>query len=576
VTAIGDIFIQNGCGQWLHFTQPDSIFVAWETSEVSDVLLAVEDAISNAKAVVGFLAYEAARGIDPILETQPPGNVPLAWFGCYSPPEILNKLPMPQGKPQKLNWHCSTSEASYVEALSRIKDYIREGDTYQVNFTVRLNAAHSGDPYALFYQLQSSQQSSNAAFINIGEHVICSVSPELFFELSGSHITARPMKGTARRGTTLDDDFTIAEALRHSPKDCAENVMIVDMIRNDIGRVARPGSVRVSSLFDVEHYPTVSQLTSTVEAETDASFAEIMRALFPCASITGAPKIRTMQIIRELESAPRGIYTGSIGYWLPGRVARFNVAIRTVVMDQKHAVAQYGVGGGIVWDSVPQNEYAECQTKAMVLSEGGAHFELLETLLWEQGDGYFLLDSHIQRVKNSAQYFGFSFDEIEVRERLFQAVENSDQVRCRVRCLLSREGGIQVELHTIGSEAPVRSVGLALHACSSQDPFVYHKTTQRDVYERARLQCPECDDVLLVNERGELTESTIANLVVVRGDVRTTPPRSSGLLAGTFRDALLSNKQIVEGIVTIEALKQADSIFLINSVRKWMPVTLLP
>jgi para-aminobenzoate synthetase/4-amino-4-deoxychorismate lyase len=245
------------------------------------------------------------------------------------------------------------------------------------------------------------------------------------------------------------------------------------------------------------------------------------------------------------------------------------------VIDQKHHVACYGVGGGIVWDSVPDDEYAECQTKTKVLSGVPQDFEILETLLWEREGGYFLLGPHIQRAICSAQYFGISLEQSEMQTSLENAIQHYKGDRCRVRWLLSQDGSMRVELHAMGESAPVKRVGLALDACNSQDPFLYHKTTHRAVYEQARLQCPEADDVLLVNERGEVTESTIANLVIATGDMRVTPSVSSGLLPGTFREELIKSNQISEGVVTVHDIKQADSIYLINSVRQWMPVEFL-
>ncbi|MBT3192288.1 MAG: aminodeoxychorismate synthase, component I, partial [Verrucomicrobia bacterium] len=372
------------------------------------------------------------------------------------------------------------------------------------------------------------------------------------------------------------EDDRLAEALHASPKDRAENVMIVDMIRNDIGRVAEPGSVRVSRMYDVERYPTVNQMTSTVEGKTQASLSELMRALFPCASITGAPKVRAMQIIRELESGPRGMYTGCIGHWLPERHARFNVAIRTVVVDRRDGAASYGVGGGIVWDSIAGQELSECLTKAEVLNTSRPRFDILETLLWTEEDGFYLLDRHIERARASAHYFGYVFDEAAMIEQLTEAVGAFPGDRGRVRWLLFPEGTSRCEVIPlpVRADSAVR-VRIAPHACKSSDVFLYHKTTNRAVYARAKEMRPDCDDVLLVNERGEVTESTIANVVAEVDGELITPPIASGLLAGTFRGELLELGEIREGRLTPDMLASADALFLINSVRKWMPVTLV-
>ncbi len=576
MTAKGDIVAQNGQGQWLRFRNPKRVHVATEVCAVADVLSDVDAAIAGGIPVAGFVAYEAAGGIDPYLITHSTDACPLVWFGEYSEPDILEHLPEPQQPPPTLSWHPSITDADYVAAISRIKQYILSGDTYQVNFTIRMQCRSVGDPYSLFYRLQASQQAENAVYLDLGDMAICSASPELFFTVDGKQILMRPMKGTARRGTTADDDRQHVQALFKSQKNRAENVMIVDMIRNDIGRVADPGTVRVTRLFDVERYPTVNQMTSTVVGMTSASLSELMHALFPCASITGAPKVRTMQIIKEIETEPRGIYTGTLGYWLPGRKARFNVAIRTVAVDKVTDDATYGVGGGIVWDSVDHHELAECLTKADVLNAPWRPFSILETLLWTSLDGFYLLDRHIDRAKQSADYFEYCFDEVAMQKQLADAVKECGAGAWRVRWLLARDGEAMTEFSALDldRQRPLR-VGVVVDACVSTNVFLYHKTTNRTVYGDALEQCPDCDDILLINERGEVTESTIANVVIEIEGERITPPVSSGLLAGTFRGELIEQGEIREGIVTSQMLAKADFVFLINSVRKWIPVTII-
>jgi len=567
VTAVGDIFIRDGVGQWLRFSRPQRLHIAENYGEVAEVLAAIDSEIEAGNTVAGFLSYEAAPGIDPAFETRDSGGFPLVWFGVYDVPTVISELPEPQYSSSALSWQSSVTESEYAALISRIKSYIAAGDTYQVNFTIRMQSGCAADSYSLFYRLQQSQQSNSSAYIDIGDFAICSSSPELFFELDADLIRMRPMKGTARRGLSFaDDEFCIHE-LHNSQKNRAENVMIVDMVRNDLGRIAIPGSVKVTRLFDVERYPTLLQMTSTVEAHTNAAFSSIMQALFPCSSITGAPKVRTMQIIRELEDTPRGIYTGSIGYWLPGRRARFNVAIRTAVVDRIENCVNYGAGGGIVWDSVDSQELDECLVKAEVLNAEIAEFEILETLVWSDMDGFVLLNRHLRRAAESAVYFGFKYDEQSVRSKLECAVADIDSGRHIVRMLLSRSGDVRIEATPLVLGNAVRRVGVLADSCDSGDCFLYHKTTKRAVYEQAKAAMPECDDVLLMNERGELTESTIANLVVDIGGERITPPVSSGLLAGTMRAELLEAGEIKEGIVTVEMLQNADAVQLINSVR---------
>jgi para-aminobenzoate synthetase/4-amino-4-deoxychorismate lyase len=376
------------------------------------------------------------------------------------------------------------------------------------------------------------------------------------------------MKGTTARGRTVAEDNQLAKWLFTSEKNRAENVMIVDMIRNDIGRVSETGSVYVPQLFNIERYPTILQMTSTVTGTSQAGIADIMAALFPCASITGAPKVSTMQIISELEPEPRGVYTGCIGFFAPGRRAQFNVAIRTVVVDKKQETAEYGVGGGIVWGSEMESEYEEWQTKARILTERRPDFELLESMLWLPDDGFFLLDRHLKRLSESARYFGFHCDLHQVREKLTRFMDPGVDQPQKVRLILHKNGSIEVERSSVGKITPT-IITLATEPIDSNDVFFYHKTTHRQMYELMQIGLTDIDDVLLWNKEEELTETTTANIVLnINGDL-ITPPVSSGLLAGTFRQELLKRGQIQEGVVKIHDLAEVEEIFLINSVRKW-------
>jgi para-aminobenzoate synthetase/4-amino-4-deoxychorismate lyase len=351
-------------------------------------------------------------------------------------------------------------------------------------------------------------------------------------------------------------------------------VMIVDMVRNDMGRIAKPGTVHVPKSFEIEKYPTVMQMTSTVSSSTSASFSDIVRALFPCASITGAPKVRTMQIIKELEQSARGIYTGAIGYMGPHRKAEFNVAIRTVMIDKKEKHAEYGVGGGIVWDSQAEKEYYECRVKTAVLIADRPDFELLETILWEKGKGYFLLDKHLNRLKQSAGYFEYPLDLETIQNRLAVIMEDWSETMYKVRIKINEQGKISIESQPLDELATVQAlkIKLADKPVKTKDPFLYHKTTNRKVYDNARKTRKEYDDVLLWNEKNEITESTIANVVIEKNGKKITPPVNCGLLAGTFREWLLERGEIEEGIVTVEDFYNADKVFLINSVRHWISV----
>ncbi|MCX7046913.1 MAG: aminodeoxychorismate synthase component I [Candidatus Sumerlaeota bacterium] len=563
---------------WLCFIKPIQVIQTHDIERIEDCLRRVEDALAQGLHAAGFIAYEAAPAFDRALSAHPPGPLPLLWFGLYEAPQWLESLPIPAGATcQTAAWTNAISKEKYLEALRKIRNYIANGHTYQVNFTTRLRADFHGDAYAFFHALYQAQPTPYAAYLDLGDHAICSGSPELFFDLSGAEIFSRPMKGTGTRGLTTQEDELRAAALRASPKERAENTMIVDMIRNDLGRIAHAGSVRVTDMFTVERYATVLQMTSTARAETGASLTKILRAMFPCASVTGAPKVRTMQIIKELETAPRGIYTGCIGCATPGRRARFNVAIRTVHINRATGAAEYGTGGGIVWDSQAEREYEECAAKALLLMRARPSFQLIETLLFKPS-GYSLLREHLDRLMDSAHYFGFDVDRESVSTRLCEATERLPRTRHRVRLLASENGDISIEASPLVRSRPRKRwrVALANAPINSQDPFLYHKTTHRQVYEAAKADFPGYDDVILWNERGEVTESTIANVVAKIGGKIVTPPVACGLLPGTLRRHLLARGRLEERVIAREELKRAQAIFLINSVRGWIPISLSP
>jgi len=381
------------------------------------------------------------------------------------------------------------------------------------------------------------------------------------------------MKGTARRGRWPAEDRELAQHLRRSPKDQAENVMIVDLLRNDLGKVSVPGSVRVSSLFDLERFETVWQMTSTVESTLNegTSLVELMTALFPCGSITGAPKIRTMQIIHELERFPRGAYTGAIGFLKPGGDCVFNVAIRTVVIDTETNVATFGVGGGVTIDSTAEREYEECLVKSRFLHTSPEAFQLFESILLEAGQ-YFLLIQHLDRLRNSAEFFGFTFCEEEIRSALDGIAADNSSGALKVKLTLWRDRRVETESSPITTREQWR-VALASRPVDSSDRFLFHKTTRRDFYNAELEARPDCDDIIFWNERGEITESSIANVVLSIDSQLFTPPVESGLLAGTFRNHLLDEGKIKERVITIEDFERANEIFLINSVRKWISAT---
>ncbi len=604
---INEILLRQN-GEWLYFPHPHRVIEIHRPDEVIPALQEIEDLVNqNDWYAAGFLSYEAAPAFDKALITRASTSFlddhsslrsareyfPLLWFGLYPAPRIIS-LPEPDSAKPALTWSPTTDRDTYNAAIDQIKDHIAHGHTYQVNYTMRLRADFHTDPWNFFLHLAQTQN-NHAAYIDTGRYVIASASPELFFQLDGNTVTGRPMKGTVKRGHTTGEDKEKADWLRSSEKNRAENVMIVDMIRNDLGRIAKLGSVHVPELFTTEKYPTLWQMTSTVQATTFASITNIFKALFPCASITGAPKVSTMRIISKLETTPRRIYTGSIGYIFPNRKASFNVAIRTALIDRESQTAEYGVGGGIVWDSTSTDEYAEALLKARVLTESPPQFSLLETMLWIPDEGFFLREKHIARLLDSADYFDFPIipnprwsssreavyrDHIvpkEILETCLDEISSQFTSPQRVRLLLDKNGNLSHEAKSFQqpNDQPPMKVYLAKEPVNSGNAFLFHKTTHRDMYDTARRDFPDCDDVLLYNEHGELTEFTIGNLVVEMDGKLFTPPISCGLLAGTCRAHLLETCQVEERVIHVEELKNCTKIYLVNSVRKWRQVSLV-
>jgi para-aminobenzoate synthetase / 4-amino-4-deoxychorismate lyase len=564
-------------GRWLRFGPPRSILVARRLDEVLPALAALQDAVDREGLhAAGFVSYEASPAFDAALSTRPPGAVPLLWFGLFDTVDMVDDLPPPPHPPTlPPDWSPSLSPQDYRAKVARIRDWIRDGDTYQVNFTYRLRSRLDGDPWDFFLRAMAGHEMPYAAFIDTGEWAVCSASPELFFRLDGDRIESRPMKGTAPRGLWFADDCRRGAGLRASAKDRAENVMIVDMVRNDIGRVADAGSVQVPALFEAERYPTLWQMTSTVTGRTSAPAVDIFRALFPPASITGAPKRRTMEIIAALEDSPRGVYTGTIGFLAPGRRAQFNVAIRTVVVERVSHRAEYGVGSGVVWDSRHDLEREECGVKSLILHAPPPAFDLLETLLWSPGKGFILQRDHLGRLARSAAYFGFRMDLRKVRDEMESAASQFPPAGHRVRVLVTRRGAVRVEATPIDVAGGFADVALAKEPVDSSDPFLYHKTTHRAVYEAALRGRPGFEDVLLFNERGEITESTIANVVVEKNGHLLTPALPCGLLPGTARSRLVARGEVREAVIRVEDLPQCTRVRLVNSVRGIHPVKVL-
>jgi para-aminobenzoate synthetase / 4-amino-4-deoxychorismate lyase len=544
--------------------------------DVIPLLQHAEAATRQGYWVALALSYDAAPAFDTALIAKAPSEFPLAWIAVFekqSPPTVASN----SDRPLTISgWEAQISNRRYKQAIHAIKDYIESGDSYQVNLTFPLRGHIAGDSFGSYRAIARSQAAAYSAYLDIGSHRILSFSPELFVERRGNKLTTRPMKGTLARGRWLEEDVQHALQLQESPKDRAENVMIVDLLRSDLGKIAEIGSVEVTELFAVEKLNRVLQMTSTVTARQrpDVTVVDILRALFPCGSVTGAPKARSMAIIDELELHSRGIYTGAIGLLSPDGDATFNVPIRTAVVDATTGAATFGVGGAITWDSTADGEYEECCLKAKFITNPWPDFDLLETLELENGE-YTLLDRHLSRARNSALYFGFRWIESGIAEALDDAARSHPWGRSRVRLIVKRTGAISVEVHPLErNQEKALTVRFATCPVDDRDPLVFHKTTARSRYDAELERCRPCDDVIFWNRRGEVTESTIANIVVFTEGRHWTPPREAGLLAGTLREELIAKGELFERTITKRELAELGAFALINSVRGWMQAEL--
>jgi para-aminobenzoate synthetase/4-amino-4-deoxychorismate lyase len=564
----GFVLLREGAS-WRVYSNPKRILIATNAESLQQTLITIEEHRRTGGEASGFLRYEAGYALEPHLRHLLKRNhAPLAWFGLYERSKTLPGLSDLKDIHRELirDSRLSITRQKYFEKLAAIRRYIEAGDVYQINFTTRVHFKSQLDAWDLFVALFHRHPAPYAAFVNTGAEQIVSLSPEMFFEIREGRITVRPMKGTAPRGLLLHDDEIAAQRLAASEKNRAENVMIVDLMRNDLGRICRPGTVKTTSLFDVERYPSVWQMTSTVKGmlAKNSTTESIVRALFPSGSVTGAPKIRAMEIIEELEGSPRGIYTGSIGYFARDR-AHFNVAIRTIALNQRKAIV--GIGGGITHDSSAADEWNECHWKAAFLLESEPQFQLIETFYWYRG--YRFLREHLARLRESAKYWNFAYRREKVVSHLRRAAKGFPSRPQRVRMTLASDGQIEIS-HSDYPAQRFGRVGISKHRVSSRDRFLFHKTTNRALYERelATARKRKLDDLLFLNERGEFTEGTIHNLFVVKRGVWHTPPVACGLLPGIFRNHVLkTRKNSREALLKLGDLKRADAIYLCNSVR---------
>lgn len=575
------------------FQDPKRIITACRLHEIPDVFEEIELALAAGLYIAGYLAYECGYHFENFGDSHTGAARPLAWFGVYGTPCIFDHA---TGKLHgaEATHGCSAetpsdnatfagditleiSKHDYVAKILKIKDYIAQGESYQVNFTDRIALRKSVAPLVAYLELAKRQSVAYGAFMNLGDHQVLSFSPELFFSIEHSRIITRPMKGTMARGRDASDDELMAQRLRNDAKNCSEHVMIVDLLRNDLGRICAPGSVRVEAPFSIERYETLHQMTSTVTGALlpRINYYDIFRSMFPSGSITGAPKIRSMQIIKELERAPRGIYTGAIGFISPHGSSTFNVAIRTLVIDDD--AVSMGVGGGIVADSIPEEEHRECLLKAAFLAAASRPFQLIETLLWQRD--YPWLALHLERLQRSASHFNFVFDRDAIESQLRELAKSLDaNLRYRVRLLLDSRGRISLASAAFADDSLTCRIAVAAQCTASTDPFLRHKTTNRGLYDQLHqaARAAGFDEVIFVNERGELTEGAVSNIFIERSGRWLTPPLDCGVLPGVFRRHLLETRAAAEEcVLSIADLQSADTIYICNALRGLRKVTAL-
>jgi para-aminobenzoate synthetase/4-amino-4-deoxychorismate lyase len=561
---------ERGYGSRL-FSRCLEIVEARSLDEVLPALRRIEGQVAKGLHAAGFIAYEAAAAFDRALPMGAGAPGPLLRFGVFAlREEVVAPVPL-DGESDGYaleDVHPGLERGAYLERVARIRELIAAGDCYQANLTFPLRFRFHGSPAALYRSLCRAQRAPLCALVDLGDTAIASASPELFFRIAGRHIETRPMKGTARRCGLPEDDQARADALHRSEKDRAENVMIVDLMRNDLGRICEAGSIHTPSLFEVERYETVHQMTSTVAGvlREGAGVLDVLQALFPCGSVTGAPKRRAMEILSALEGQPRGLYTGALGYLSPGMDAVFAVAIRTAVIDQRQGEGALGIGSGITWDSDPDAEHAECLDKARFFLEPRPELRLVETLRME-GGVCSLLPRHLARLARSAAYFGFRCDLEAITAAIEGGAGGGREAPRRLRVLLDRSGAVELESGPLPEEPRARPVAFASAPVDAEDLFLFHKTTHRPRYERERREHPELYDVLFVNARGELTEGTFNNIALRFGNRVLTPPVRSGLLPGVLREELLERGAIEEAVLTLDDLARADELLLMNAVR---------
>ncbi len=570
------------------FYDPIKILVVREYDDIED-FLAELDTQSQNQWIAGYLSYEAAYALENrfygFTNAKPP-ELPLGWFGVFEEPlrfdhttgkwnrdipEVPDSTDSSEYSHEQMTVTHQIDEPVFHEKIHAIRQAIKDGETYQVNFTYDVRVSSSLPPFVLFRQLREGQRTPYCAYIQNEYGFVASLSPELFFTVRDGYISTKPMKGTAPRGLSAEEDRGMVSFLEQDEKNRAENLMIVDLLRNDLGRICRPGTVVTEKLFEVETHPTVHQMTSTITGKLmpGARISTIIKNIFPCGSVTGAPKVRTMEIIHELETGCRGVYCGAIGFTAPNGTAAFNVPIRTLQKGNGDSSWRFRVGSGIVWDSSAEMEWLECADKTRFLEYRQPAFDLLETMLFDKKFTY--VDDHKARLQASAEYFGYPFSGDEFDSLLHRIADELDDVhRYKIRILLNSAGELNGE-HAVIDPAVQRSRKLLFSSqpVNEQEIMLYHKSTYRPWYTVAgeKISSNACYDVLFYNSKGQITEGARSNVFIEKKGTLYTPPVSCGLLPGVLRKNLLHEGKCKERILFKDDFLSADAVYCGNSVR---------
>lgn len=566
---------------------PEKTLVAYNYSDVEKILCEIDSYIKS-NWIFGYISYEASYVLEERFSDfrkLQPKDLPLIWFAVSNDPWIYDHAkgiwnkPLPKGdtpandnndkeKPEVTHM---IEESVFKKKIAEIKEAIKNGETYQVNFTYDVELRSRLSPFSLYKHLRERQRTPYCGFLKNEFGYVASFSPELFFDKRGNKISVKPMKGTVHRGHSAEEDRALVRFLENDTKNRAENLMIVDLLRNDLGRVCEGGTVKTEKLFEVETHPTIQQMTSTINGllKPQIKIRDLIKSIFPCGSVTGAPKIRTMEIIHELEAGQRGVYCGAFGYISPKGKATFNVPIRTLQKNNYDTAWRYRVGSGIVWDSDAEGEWKECAQKCSFLQFEIPEFELVETMLFKKK--FLYANDHVSRIHSSAEYFAFPFSRQSLKELMKEIAFELDPAKeYKVRILLDKKGRLRWEKTSLSPQGNgSNALRFSSEPVDEKNPFLFHKTTHRPWFNEAMrdISNGKCFDVVFCNLKGEITEGSISNIFIEKNKTLYTPPTSCGLLPGVLRKSLLRQGTCKEKVLYVNDILSANKVYCGNSVR---------